>query len=138
MDELTYFDALAKEVIKSKDPRLMKLLEWCDDINIAIKACEGNERKRPAHSAVMAGALLMEAVMLEQTQQSIVTRTIHTPYNKKDAEITKFCLRIPEGKREIEVSVEITDFLGCVNTGRFNFQPLILSMSESTNVEKID
>lgn len=136
MDELTYFNMLAAEVIRSGDEKLQKLLAWCDDINIAIKACDGDTLTRHKHSAVTASALLMEAVAIEHLQQNITTRLLISPYNRRDTAITKFTFRIPEGKREIEISVEITDIFGGVTIGNYSFAPITIPMSERTHVER--
>jgi hypothetical protein len=126
---------LAAEVVRSGDKRLQQLLAWCDNINIAIGACDGDTLVRHKHSAVTASAILMELIAIENLGEKLATRTLVSPYNRRDTKLTKFNFRVPEGKHEVEVSAEITDALGSVKLGGYYFEPITISMSEHAQTD---
>lgn len=135
MDELTYFECLAAEVIRSEDPRLKKLLAWVDDIHIAIKACSDKPTLRPRLSAVTASGVLMKVVLAEETKEAGPPEIFMAPYNKRDVELVSYSVKVLEETKEIEVSATITDVFGIVGTGNYTFAPIKIPFSRDPESE---
>lgn len=127
MNEATFYETLAKEVLLSDNPRLKEILSWCTNINDRIGACKDHSDKRPAHSAIVASMIIMEAGFVEETRNETSPKMGSTPFNQKDIDLIQYSFKADFDKRTITISACVTDFLGNVNK-KYTFSALVLPM----------
>lgn len=115
MDELEYCYAMAREIVASNDERLRAILAWVDDIHLAIKACDGDNTKRPTHSALVAGMLMMELSYVEKTGNIPMAMVGNTLLNNKDYDLVTYTFKPILEKRLTEITAQVVNPFGLIN-----------------------
>lgn len=132
MDELSFLLSLSSEVIKSEDPRLRQLLEWCDNIEKSLGTCGGKAPEQHNQAAAAASELLLGANYIEESGEPLQPHFVPTILNRKDNALPLYFYRADFEKRTITFDVAVADPITAIKEHRpsWSVAPLVMSMRE--------
>ncbi|BAW19131.1 hypothetical protein [Ralstonia phage RP31] len=138
MNEVTFLEQLAAEVMKRNEPRLQQLLEWCKNTAAVLQQCCGVTEQQAVHAAATAGALYGDICNIELTGEIPEAATCDTTaLSWDDIHYVMYNYRVDAEKRTISVIPSVMKIIpGQViekhkakRSESLQFEPLVLELS---------
>lgn len=102
--EREFFEQTAEEVLRSENPRLKQLLQWCKNTAAVLQQCSGDQQLQTKHAAIMASNLLLEINYIEATGDLMThPRADITPFSRSDRHCVLYEFEVDTQKNVIRI-----------------------------------